>query len=985
MSANRLFIFHRLFIATALLFCCGNAFCQPNTSVDLGKDKPAKYKDRQLGAEKTGEKKFGFMRRTYQDMVSHYNYFFNANNLLNDIITRAKSVHKDDYTHLLPFYSYTLDATAQSKNDIDSIIYKCNAGILLHDLRNDWVDDLYMLMGKAYLLRKDFDSAEAVFQYLNYVYAPKDDGYDIPIGSNASNTHGIFTVSTNEKRSLLKKITGKPISRNEGFIWQIRNYLEQNKLPEASGLISILRNDPYFPKRLQTGLHELQAYLFYKQQSYDSAAWHLQKALGNADGKTEQSRWEYLCGQMYQAANNNEAAIALYKRAIKHTIDPYMDVYARLNIVSLSTHSQKGNVLQYNLNELYKLAKRDKYENYRDIIYYAAALLELKQKNNNAAISDLQKSIRFSIDNIQQKQKSFLLLADVNYDNKFYQASYHFYDSIQTNSLSATEKEKVELRKPSLKIITDNLTTIHLKDSLLALSNLKETERVAAVKKIYRQLRKAQGLKDNGDIDYGSAIGINNQNSNGGNLFNNNNTNSSDFYFANANLISQGYKDFKIRWGNRPNVDNWQRQAAINNATTVNLNAVDIDQPAPGAAKDNTHKDVTFESLLLNIPVTEKQMEDANNAIIDGFFKNGEVFQNTLEEYTSAIDSYESLLHRYPENKYEEQVLFNLVYCYRKLGITAKSDSARRLLQDGFPTGKYNALLKNGNINKQKDAATEAYGHIYDLFIEGRFDEAKAAKEKADNQFGKSYWTPQLLYIESVYYVKQKEDSTAINRLVSLEKNFPSSPMAEKAETLIDVLKRRKEIEDYLMNLKVEKNEDAIVGNIDLDPAKVVSKPAPAIDTIASVMNKEIKPTGRIKEIPKPVIISKNSFTFNPVDSQYVMVVLDKVDAVFVSEARNAFNRFNQENFYSRHLNITPEKLNGQYNLMLIGPFENAGDALTYLDKTKPFAGSRIIPWLKAGKYNFGIISNNNLEILRTNKDASLYTKFLKDIFPDKF
>ena len=61
------------------------------------------------------------------------------------------------------------------------------------------MDDLYMLLGKAYFLRQDFDSAYRVFQYLNYIYAPKDDGYDIPIGSNSSNANGIFSISTNEK------------------------------------------------------------------------------------------------------------------------------------------------------------------------------------------------------------------------------------------------------------------------------------------------------------------------------------------------------------------------------------------------------------------------------------------------------------------------------------------------------------------------------------------------------------------------------------------------------------------------------------------------------------------------------------------------------------------------------------------------------------------------------------------------------------------
>jgi hypothetical protein len=73
------------------------------------------------------------------------------------------------------------------------------------------------------------------------------------------------------------------------------------------------------------------------------------------------------------------------------------------------------------------------------------------------------------------------------------------------------------------------------------------------------------------------------------------------------------------------------------------------------------------------------------------------------------------------------------------------------------------------------------------MFIEGKFEEAKAAKAAADSFYGNSYWTPQLLYIESIYFVSKHEDSSAIETLTSLKDQFAGSPMAAKAETMIDV------------------------------------------------------------------------------------------------------------------------------------------------------------------------------------------------------
>src|SRR6187551_3784367 len=102
---------------------------------DLQKDKPKKFKDTRLRSEKTGEKKFTAPRRFIQNTTSHYNYFFNANNKINSVIELARMASKDDYSKLISYYSYTLDNTAAQKNELDSVIYKATAGILLHDLR----------------------------------------------------------------------------------------------------------------------------------------------------------------------------------------------------------------------------------------------------------------------------------------------------------------------------------------------------------------------------------------------------------------------------------------------------------------------------------------------------------------------------------------------------------------------------------------------------------------------------------------------------------------------------------------------------------------------------------------------------------------------------------------------------------------------------------------------------------------------------------
>jgi tetratricopeptide (TPR) repeat protein len=996
-------------LALVFQFFASAALAQPNLSIEL--KKPKAYETRELPSEKTGNKKFTAPKRFYNNLVSRFNYYFNANNKMNEILDMAKSRHQDDYTQLLSFYNYSLDET--SKGQIDTIIYKTTAGILLHDLRSDWVDKLYLLMGRAYLYRKDFDSASNVFQYINYAFAPKDDGYDLPIGSNASNTNGVFTIATRESKSVWKKVASFPPSRNESFIWQARTYIEQDELTEAASLLELVKADPNFPARLQNDLHEMISYVMYKQQQYETSADYLLLALDNAANKGERSRWEYLAAQMYALANNNNKAKLLFERSIQHAIDPLLEVNARMNIVSLAAGAE-GDAIQRNLDELLKMAKRDKYQEYRDIIYYAAAELELKRKNYAAAENHLLNSIKYNSTNPLQRQLSFLLLGDMNYPLKKYSPSYKYYDSITTALLKDEDRGRVNSRKPALKIISGNIDVISREDSLQKLATLTPEERDAFLKKLLRQLRKAQGLKDADAANAGFGNSLVNPNASS-DLFV---STGSDFYFLNNTQKARGSVEFKAKWGGRPNVDNWRRQSAA--SMTVNNTATPTgDKGIIAGPKKET--EFTIETLSKDIPITSAQLQNSNDAIIKSLLLNASTFQNQLEDYSSAIEMYEELIRRYPDNAAVEEALYNLAYAYKKAGDVAKADAATAQLKKSFGNGKMVGQL-NAAANTQKNAspAQKQYENIYTLYHRGRFEEAKEAKLKADKEFGKNFWTPQLLYIESIYYIKQKQDSTAISRLQDIVSLFGKSALAEKAGTMIDVLKRRSQIENYLTNLKVSRDDETVSRGVDLNATVPVNAAAAAKkDSIAAptalnnagkqlvnlsntntapvpevkkdsgnaliVLPKDIKKPELVNTVTAPPLTESKTYTFNASDTQYVVVVLNNVDPIFVTEGRNAFNRFNQDTYADKRYDVFNRKVNQQYNFILIGPFANAGDAVTYIDRTKAVAKTRIVPWLTADKYSFLMISNHNMALVLDKQDVEGYHTFIQKIFPDKF
>jgi len=210
----------------------GLVFSQPTWTFDpFGKEKkPEKFENKKLGSEKTAEKKFTAPRNFYQNNITHYNYYFNANNRVNTVIERAKLSYRDEYANLLPFYPFSLDNTATQTADLDSVIYTSTAGILLHDLRNDWIDNMYMLIGQAYFYRKDFDSALMTFQFINYNLFPrkrKNDDDDRVVGTNSSSSANTISIASKEKRNILQKIYTEPPSRNDALLWLTRTLIEK--------------------------------------------------------------------------------------------------------------------------------------------------------------------------------------------------------------------------------------------------------------------------------------------------------------------------------------------------------------------------------------------------------------------------------------------------------------------------------------------------------------------------------------------------------------------------------------------------------------------------------------------------------------------------------------------------------------------------------------------------------------------------------------
>ncbi|HEV9036483.1 MAG TPA: hypothetical protein VGQ51_07685, partial [Puia sp.] len=706
--------------------------------------------------------------------------------------------------------------------------------------------------------------------------------------------------------------------------------------------------------------------------------------------------------------------------------------------------------------------------------------MELERKNRPGAINDLRLCIRYSAGSFNnQKNKAFLQLGNLSFDTKDYRSAKSFYDSLNLSASDMASTGDISWlsdRKAALTIIVANLEVIDRQDSLQRIAALPPAQRDAYIKRLVRTLRRQQGLRDEQDTSF--SVSRLNSNNTVPDLFAGN---GAEWYFDNQTARAKGFSDFRTNWGNRPNVDNWAIASIMRTNMPTAPGARRTIDMADSAGRMAASTRIDYKSLLGHLPLTPDKMQKSMDSIEHALFGLGRSYQDGIADYPYAIGAYDSLLYHFPATKHREESLFNLYYCYRQLGDQPHADSVLRLLSEKYPKSNFTARILNPDSveqaqTSQKLNATRQYDKVYVDFIEGRFDDALAEKKIADSLYGDKYWTPQLLYIESVYFIKTRQDEKARAILMSIMNRFPKTPMADKAGSLLDVLGRRRQIEDYLTRLKVTraKDEDTVLNaapdtagqaaanrrprlirndsnmlvkedtsswargkareqalanpagappkpnaigpakmNVDTGSIRKISMDASQLaslhhlqDSLNRAMQKAQSDSAQMARLRQRSDSINNAlkklqsdtaqlaaklrtmnsvFTMTPDKPHAVIIVLDRVDPVYVSEAKNAFSRFNLETYYSKGLTTENATLSDSLKLVVINGFPNAGDALGYLKTVKPEAPRDIVPWLPAGKYSFLIISNNNLQLLLDNKDMPAYRKFLSAAYPTTF
>ena len=131
-------------------------------------------------------------------------------------------------------------------------------------------------------------------------------------------------------------------------------------------------------------------------------------------------------------------------------------------------------------DELQKMLKDDKNNDFQDQIYFALGNLYFREGNVDEAIEYYKLSSIKSISNTQQKTTSCLTIADIYYEQQNYKLADMYYDSAKVYLTDDyPDYDFIMNKTSSLSVLVQNLQVIQLEDSLQRLAEMDAPARLA--------------------------------------------------------------------------------------------------------------------------------------------------------------------------------------------------------------------------------------------------------------------------------------------------------------------------------------------------------------------------------------------------------------------------------------------------------------------------------------------------------------------------
>ena len=726
--------------------------------------------------------------RFYNSLTSRYNIYFNGYESFKSGLAKITNGYKDDYAEILRVFEYSDPATATlGSADMERAIQKASKLITLKSITakpeiknkreptekekklldqkeyNEWVDDSYLLVGKAHFYKHEFNEATSVFNY----------------------------CITEASDNAIKK---------EAVIWLARIYNETGNYNESLRILTDLEITPVFTRSLKSMYYTTLTDLFVKQKKYAEALEPIGKARNFVTGKRNRYRLTYLEAQLCMQTGDGARAASLFRNVVNMNPPYEVEFNARINIAGVFDINT-GNPREIR-RELERMLKDSKNKDFQDLIYFALGNLSMREENEAEALDFFRKSASSASQNQNQKGRSYLALANHYYSKSDYMRAGRYYDSaVFFLDPKYPEYKFLKAKSQSLNGLVSQLTIIQTQDSLQKVASMTEAERTSVISTIIAKIIKdeSEGKTSEYADRYNLGQFYENERRSQGNI-----DQEGKWYFYNQAALTFGRTEFRRRWGDRKLEDNWRR---LNKTRVTTVQSAANSEVAAKKETDTIAALLDYkkpEFYLKNLPLTDSLREVSNEKIALAMLNAGKAYSESVLDPTKATETLETLIKRFPKNELVPEALYNLYRINKDVNNT-KSETYRQRLLQNYPTSEFTRILSDPSYYEKKVAdlklSEKIYQDAYNAYNNEKFNDAIALCDEGIKKYPQDVLIPKFQLLKAYSSARISDERSFKQELADIVKTYPKTDESNKAEEIIAFLNQK------IPELKVEEDK----------------------------------------------------------------------------------------------------------------------------------------------------------------------------------
>lgn len=650
---------------------------------------------------------------------------------------------------------------------------------MIHKIRKEkrevtnWVDNSYLVIGKAHLFKAEYGEAHKVFEYI------EENFYDMD-------------------------------SRFDAKIWDIQTYLFQENYTEAYRLIKNLEEEEKFPNELVALFNAVKADYFIKNEELGEAIASLERATIQEKQKGKRVRYTYLLAQLNEQLGNQSEAVKYYEQVIKLNPPYEFSFQAKINM-ALGYSGGDNSKIKSVLN---KMVKDEKNKEYLDQIYFALANLELNKGNIEAGKEYLKLSAVSSVENKDQKSQSYLQLGDIYFAEPEYFMAFAYYDTcVKVLPRDHVEYDVLVGKRDNLKDLVQHYKIIEEEDSLQNLVNMSEDERNELIDRmIEAYIEKKEDEADAKEQE--TLLALNNNGTVGGN------NSGGAWYFSNQSAIAQGRSEFMGVFGDRALEDNWRRS---DKSSAGDFGGPDIAQTGQeeGEIEDfSEDEEAQRDYYLAKLPMSDSAYTASVDRLLDAYFNLGMVYLEGLQNRPLALQTFEELLKRSEDSQFDAQSRYILYRLNKQLSNSAEASKYERSILSKHPETEYAKIISNPNyfkeLEKAKNEANRYYQQLYNWYQNEDYSSVVNQGEPLYEKYKGTKVAPRILLLVVMAQGTVLPQKEFVKKLKNIQMIYPETSASEDAGVILLRISNSKRLDKKKAQKEFESNSLYKLDRMDL-------------------------------------------------------------------------------------------------------------------------------------------------------------------------